>query len=1202
MGNEELSTIPEKESDKFIKSSVEDLIPILRESEDTSGSDSKSVLPSSNDFSPIFEEKSMTFFNPLFDSNDFTSSDNELLSDEDVPEDVKIYSNPLFEFNEEYISSDVNPLFDKVLENIESKDSYVSNLDETALLVTPLSDANEDECFDLGGVIDEIDAFLDMDISTDIENGYHNSEGDIIYLESLLIDDTSPNLPPKVFLDHDPDEPDNDDLMTEDKVFDPGIHEKSFSLTFVKDLLIIPPVLHAANGAGGGRDHLPQGRGFSQVPDIPGLGGVVPTFQNSCPFRGPSDDAKQASRQIFACHPKHESEWGVSDDALRLHLLPVTPGKIVPFRMVLIVCKEYSINSLDQLEKYFSETYSTPFMRDKLRNDSTNVRQRTRNESLFEAGNVIRRLVVVLISMYNDCPATVAKIERIGCSGSLQSMVVNFIKNDYASSSGTGSLPSNTVANPKGELKAITTRSGLVLDEPTVPMPPPFINLEEDERIEETLTDPEHGEFTIKVPPPLVQKAKQRNFVIHQRDPRHLNILYPSRMNQEKQKENDDVQIYKFWQMFKQLHINITLSNALILIPKYQKMLKSLLSNKEKLIELANTPVSENCSAVILKKLPEKLGDPGKFLIPCGFSELKCKALADLGASINLMPLSVWKELGLPELISTQMTLELANRDICTPKGIARDVFVPVGKFTFPADFVIVDYESDPRVPLILGRPFLRTARALIDVHGEEMILRDGNERLILNMRNDTSSYSNEPHQESINMIDVYNVSYEEIREDLFATKHPSGNPTSSLSSHTNLTSPEVNDDIFDPEEDIIENLLNLDKNKDLPPYHDNQSSGNPTLISKPETKSSSFSPTLISLEESELIWEEFKAYLASDSFPPGNCNPSSLPPHFHNSLSGSSTSSSPSLHIYETSDYFLEEFADELAHITFPPGNDDLPFDAESDLLELEYLLNHDPIKDMDSILEDSVDENSLDDNLDDTISEMFTDEHALDYSSPPLWDDYDDDLFDHESDNDNVYDDPFDFKEEKIKDSKILIDELDPSRSSDFLPFPKCDSVFYEDFSEVDALPSTNNEDKVFNPGILIHENLFEATNFATPDKNVKKTTNASLILEDFNPPLYELPFHKEAPGLGALLSFSSKNEEKVFNPGILTSKRVHTSLLPELSHLSTAAFKVTKILESPIVSSEKPDVDSWRQHSKFGCSSSPLLSPLTNSSMGD
>ncbi|GJS52873.1 reverse transcriptase domain-containing protein [Tanacetum coccineum] len=156
-------------------------------------------------------------------------------------------------------------------------------------------------------------------------------------------------------------------------------------------------------------------------------------------------------------------------------------------------------------------------------------------------------------------------------------------------------------------------------------------------------------------------------------------------------------------------------------------------------------------------------------------------------------------------------------------------------------------------------------------------------------------------------MIDVYNVSHEEIREDLFAINHPSGNPTSLVSSHTNLTSQEVNDDIFDPEVDIIENLLNLDKTKNLPPYHDNQSSGNPTPILKPETKSSSSSPTLISLEESELIWEEFEAYLASDSFPPGNSNHSSLLPPFHNSLSDSTTSSSPCLDISETSDYFLQ-------------------------------------------------------------------------------------------------------------------------------------------------------------------------------------------------------------------------------------------------------------------------------------------------------
>nr|GEV58799.1 hypothetical protein [Tanacetum cinerariifolium]GEX64129.1 hypothetical protein [Tanacetum cinerariifolium] len=187
MGDEHLDTIPEKESDEFIKSSVENLVPNPSESEDTSGSD-------------------------------------KLLSDEDIPKDnVKIYSNPLFEFNDEYISSDVNPLFDEVLENIESKDSYDSNIDEPDLLVTPLFDANEDECFNPGADIDEIDVFLDDDVSTDIKDDYHDSEGDIIYLESLLLNDTILNLPPKVFLDHDPrsfkDEPDNYDFKSFDSVW-----------------------------------------------------------------------------------------------------------------------------------------------------------------------------------------------------------------------------------------------------------------------------------------------------------------------------------------------------------------------------------------------------------------------------------------------------------------------------------------------------------------------------------------------------------------------------------------------------------------------------------------------------------------------------------------------------------------------------------------------------------------------------------------------------------------------------------------------------------------------------------------------------------------------------------------------------------------------------------------------------------------------
>ncbi|GKC64074.1 hypothetical protein Tco_1096672 [Tanacetum coccineum] len=191
IGDENLSTIPEKESDEVIKSNVEDLVPIPSESRDTSDNDSECDWPFCDNSSPldILGVNSMTFFNPLFDSNDdFISTDDESLPEED---------------------------------DIGNKDSYVSNLDELALLVTPLFDANKDECFDPGGDIDEIDAFLDIDVSTDIEDGYHDSEGEIIYLESLFINDIIPNLPPEVFLDHDLkslDEPNIDDLKIKENV------------------------------------------------------------------------------------------------------------------------------------------------------------------------------------------------------------------------------------------------------------------------------------------------------------------------------------------------------------------------------------------------------------------------------------------------------------------------------------------------------------------------------------------------------------------------------------------------------------------------------------------------------------------------------------------------------------------------------------------------------------------------------------------------------------------------------------------------------------------------------------------------------------------------------------------------------------------------------------------------------------------------
>nr|GEX92798.1 reverse transcriptase domain-containing protein [Tanacetum cinerariifolium] len=413
--------------------------------------------------------------------------------------------------------------------------------------------------------------------------------------------------------------------------------------------------------------------------------------------------------------------------------------------------------------------------------------------------------------------------------------MASLLQMNTASTSGSGTLPGNTISNPKGELKPITTHSRLATDGPTVPNHPKSVNLEEDECVEETYTDPDHAEYTIKVPPPPpVQNPKppiQRNFVLHTRDSLLPHIPYPSRMLKQKQQEKDDIQTQMFWNMFKQLHLNITLAEALVLMPKYQKILKALLSNKEKLQKLANTPLNENCSVVILKKLPEKLGDPGKFLIPCGFSKLKCKALADLGASINLMPLSVWKQLGLPDLIPTRMTLELANRTICTPDEIARDVFVSVGKFTFPADFVVVDYESDPRVPLMLGRPFLRTARALIDVHGEEMVLRDGDEGLTLNMKHDTTSYSNHPHRDSVNLINIFNLSSKGCLEDLVSNKQ-SGNPTFLL--HKEIASLEVTHEIHDSKRCtfLSEELPDIDSFNDIHPHFDDDPLSSSTTYS----------------------------------------------------------------------------------------------------------------------------------------------------------------------------------------------------------------------------------------------------------------------------------------------------------------------------------------------------------------------------------
>ncbi|GJX32576.1 reverse transcriptase domain-containing protein [Tanacetum coccineum] len=304
-------------------------------------------------------------------------------------------------------------------------------------------------------------------------------------------------------------------------------------------------------------------------------------------------------------------------------------------------------------------------------------------------------------------------------------------------------------------MKAITTRSGVAYEGPSIPTNPSPKKVVERET-EET-TDKEQTNFQgstahiqppvnpIPIPEPDVPKTLPKP-----------NIPYPSRLNDQKFCEKASNQMEKIFQIFQDLRFDISFADALLLMPRFAPTIKNLLMNKEKLFELAKIPLNENCSAMLLKKLPEKLGDTSKFLIPCDFSRMDvCHALADLGASINLMPLSIWKKLSLPETLPTRYDLELADRSITRPKGLAEDVFVKVGKFHFPTDFVVVDFEADPRVPLILGRSFLRTGRALIDVYEGELILRNGDERLIFHVDKHPQKHANE----SIKMINFIDVS-----------------------------------------------------------------------------------------------------------------------------------------------------------------------------------------------------------------------------------------------------------------------------------------------------------------------------------------------------------------------------------------------------------------------------------------------------------
>ncbi|GJU52930.1 reverse transcriptase domain-containing protein [Tanacetum coccineum] len=250
----------------------------------------------------------------------------------------------------------------------------------------------------------------------------------------------------------------------------------------------------------------------------------------------------------------------------------------------------------------------------------------------------------------------------------LQNMICGLFQNQ-ASTSGT--LPSNTIPNPKGEMKAITTRSGVAYEGPSIPTNP---SPKKEPDVLKTLPK------TTPIPKSDVPKSLPKP-----------NIPYPSRRDDQKSRDKALNQMEKIFQIFQDLRFDISFADALLLMPRFAHTIKSLLMNKEKLLELAKILLNENCSAMLLKKLPEKLGDPGKFLIP-------------------------------------------------------------FRNFRFPTDFVVVDFEVDPRVHLILGRSFLRTSRALIDVYKGELVLRDGNEQITFHVEG-TSKHPQKHVNKSIKMV-----------------------------------------------------------------------------------------------------------------------------------------------------------------------------------------------------------------------------------------------------------------------------------------------------------------------------------------------------------------------------------------------------------------------------------------------------------------
>nr|GEV43897.1 reverse transcriptase domain-containing protein [Tanacetum cinerariifolium] len=541
---------------------------------------------------------------------------------------------------------------------------------------------------------------------------------------------------------------------------------------------------------------------------------MIQQVQNSCQFHGLSGDDANKHLDKFLHVTQSIKVNGVADDALRLYLFPhsLTHHATAWFDRL----PRNSINTFEQMAKMFLGKYFPPSMVTKLENEITNFRQcPCPDESLFEAWECYKlsidrcpnMLPVTQIDTFyngltlrhrdtiNAAPGgTFMKRHPEECYDLIENMTAHH--NDWDTSAQR--------ITPNCE-----TCGGLLslIVQPPLAIPKTYM-----------LREPIKGTLsgnTITNPNEDLKGITTRSGTAYQGPmiPTTTSSL-PLVVERETEATKD----------------------------AFGPSIKSLLTNKDKLYELARTPLNEHCSAVLLKKLPEKLGDPDKFLIPYDFLRMaECLALADLGASINLMPLSVWNKLSLPNLSPTCMTLELINRLISRLVGVTKDVFVKVGTFHFPADFVVVDFEADPRVPLILRRSFLKTGRALIDVFKGELTLRVGKEAITFNL-NQTSRYSANYNDMTANRIDIIDMACKEYSQEVLNISDviASGNPTpyndpivsttsptltpfgnsdflleevdAFLALEDDPTSPEVDQTYVDTERDIVEL-------KDLPPH-----------------------------------------------------------------------------------------------------------------------------------------------------------------------------------------------------------------------------------------------------------------------------------------------------------------------------------------------------------------------------------------------